>query len=84
MQTPQKQEVVVRTHGGYPCVRVLWEIEGRVAIVLEPRYLANAEGGDMRWTVGVPLDDVFRLEPGLRIDTQAPFQGWDKLERVIS
>lgn len=79
MDDHAKQEVLVRTHGGYPRARILWEVEGRVALVVEPARLSEVEAGDRTWIVGIPLDDVFEMEAGLAVDQQRPYEGWGNL-----
>jgi hypothetical protein len=73
------KRVLVRTYGDYPCIRRLWDIEGRVAYVVEDERFEDVAGGDEAWKVGVPLADLFEYDPKMRIIEGRPYDGWSTL-----
>ncbi len=78
------EQVLVRTFGGYPRLRKLWEIDGPVCVVAEDAAFERLKRGDASGAVGIPSEDVFELRPELRprLDPSAPFLEWDTLRPV--
>lgn len=72
--------VLVRTYGGYPCVRRLWDATRYACIVAEEAAYERMLAGDVSGGVGVPAEDVFELPGDLAaLDLHQPFTGWDGL-----
>lgn len=74
--------VLVRTLGGYPCLRRLVLFDPPACLVVEDEWFVLVEDGDSSWAVGVPVEDVFRVSPGLGIDPNQPYAGWRNLTPV--
>ena len=78
--TNRGDRVLVRTFGGYPCVRRLWDATRYACIVAEDAAFERMLAGDVSAGVGVPSEDVFELPTDLTtLDAQQPFTGWDGL-----
>jgi hypothetical protein len=82
MEIQRGEQVLIRTFGGYPRVRRLWAVAPPACLVVEDAWLPLVEQGDESWTVGVPIEDVFRYDPTVSVDTTRPYPGWDKLSSL--
>ena len=82
MTVRRGDQVLVRTHGGYPRVRRIWEIVDGVCVVVEDQWFEALERGELSYAVSFPLEDVFKYAPGMQINPRAPFSEWGLLERA--
>ena len=74
--------VLVRTHGGFPRIRRLWEIAGPAALVVEDQWYKALEAGDFTYAVAVPLEDVYIYTGEVQIKPSEPFDAWASLPRL--
>jgi hypothetical protein len=79
METQRGDQVLVRTFGGFPRVRRLWAVSPPACIVVEDEWLPLLQEGDETWAVAVPIEDVFRYDPGTPVDPDRPFPAWEQL-----
>ncbi len=76
------EQVLVRTFGGYPRIRRLWDATEQVCVVAEDAAFERLKRGDASGAVGIPPEDVFELQPELLgvLDPGKPFTAWDTLQ----
>ncbi len=80
MSVQRGDHVLVRLWGGYPAIRRVWAIEPHACIVVEDEWFRLLEEGDETWAVGIPMEDVFRLQPLAKPDPTRPFNEWHNQE----
>ena len=82
----QGATVIVRTFGGYPCIRKLWIAGPRGCVVAEDDAWDRLLRGDLLAGAALPSEDVFRYDPEVAadLDPSVPFAGWSRLTPVVS
>lgn len=78
-------QVIVRTHGGFPCMRKLWSAGRTGCVVAEDEAFDRLLHGDVSGAVGIPTEDVFRYDQNiaLALNPLEVFLEWDKLEPYV-
>jgi hypothetical protein len=77
------QQVIVRSYGGKPLIRKIWEVKEGAILIMEEAQFQLFVKNDLRaiGPIGFPREDVFKFDSKFANLTSDSNFDWTKLER---